>query len=256
MSKKTKFKSVKSGKAIKVRDFGANKLIKGGPGNVKKPVPAEKKLTYSEKTSTNFLNNNMSNKSLFDTLFEDVMNDPASPLGGDMGPEDTLSLGDEMGGMGGMEDEGGDEVTITIPRDVAERLHDILMAAMGSEEPEMEIEDEDLGDGEDFGDEDMDAESDMEDEDEELFAFEGIDIKEMNPEPAVRAHTSKGNMKVGAKLQPGSGRASATGATDKVGNDGDLGTAGPGGGLKKGKPGQEMKAPGNKTSKSGGDLFA
>ena len=250
-----KIKSIKSGKATQLKGFGTNKLIKGGPKDVKKPAPAEKKLTYAEKTGTDFLNNGMSNKSLFDKLFEDVMNDPASPMGGDMGPEDNLDLGDDMGSLGG--DMGGEEeVTISIPRDVAEKLHDILMAAMGGGDVDLEIEDEDLGgegDGEDL---DMDMESEPEDEDEELFAFEGIDIQEMNPEPAVKAHTSKGNMKVHAKLQPSGGKASATGATDKVGNDGDLGHAGVGGGLKKGKPGQEMKAPGNKTSKTGGDLFA
>jgi hypothetical protein len=131
------------------------------------------------------------------------------------------------------------------------------MAAMGGgEDVDLEIEDEDLGDDEDMDMEDMDGEPEMEDEDEELFAFEGIDIKEMNPEPAVKAHTSKGNMKVHAKLQPRGGKASATGATDKVGNDGDYGHAGVGGGLKKGKPGQDMKAPGNKTNRPGEDLFA
>jgi hypothetical protein len=249
-----KFKNFKAGKAIKLRQFGTNKLIKGGPKDAKKPATAEKNLTYAEKTSAGFLNNHMSNKSLFEKLFEEVMNDPASPMGGDMGPEDTLELGNDMGGMGG--DMDGDEITISIPRDVAERLHDILMAAMGGGDVDVEIEDEDLGDEDDFDMDDMDSEGEMsEDEDEELFAFEGIDIKEMNPEPAVRAHTSKGNMKVRARLQPGGGRASAVGATDKVGNDGDLGHAGVSGGLKKGKPGQDMKAPGTKTSKPG-DLFA
>jgi hypothetical protein len=248
-----KFKNVKSGKAIKLRQFGTNKLIKGGPQDAKKPATAEKNLTYAEKTHAGFLNNRMSNKSLFEKLFEEVMNDPASPMGGDMGPQDTLELGDDMGNMD--DDMGGDEVTISIPRDVAEKLHDILMAAMGGGDVDMEIEDEDLGgEDEDF---DMDSEDGMsEDEDEELFAFEGIDIKEMNPEPAVRAATSKGNMKVHAKLQPRGGKASATGATDKVGNDGDYGHAGVGSGLKKGKPGQDMKAPGNKTNRPGEDLFA
>jgi len=252
---KKKIKSVKSGKAIHLKGFGTNKLIKGGPKDVKKPASAEKNLTYAEKTSTRFLNNNMSNKSLFDTLFEEVMNDPASPMGGNMGPQDTLSLGDEMGDMGGLgNDMGGDEITVTMPREVAQQLCDLLQGAMGDMD---DVEDEDL-DGDDFGSEDdmdMDNDGDMEDEDEELFAFEGIDIQEMNPEPAVRAHTSKSNMKVHAKLQPSGSKASATGATDKVGNDGDLGHAGVGGGLKKGKPGQDMKAPGTKTSKPGTDLF-
>jgi hypothetical protein len=145
-----KFKNVKSGKAIKLRQFGTNKLIKGGPQDAKKPATAEKNLTYAEKTDAGFLNNRMSNKSLFDKLFEDVMNDPASPMGGDMGPQDTLELGDEMGGMD--DDMGGDEVTISIPRDVAEKLHDILMAAMGGGDVDLEIEDEDLGgEDEDFG---------------------------------------------------------------------------------------------------------
>lgn len=81
-------------------------------------------------------------KSIFDKLYEDV-------LGGDedMGGFDDLGAEDELPGEGeeGLGDE-LDEVTLTLPRDLAERLHEALMDQLGGEDDIEDIEDIEGGD--------------------------------------------------------------------------------------------------------------
>jgi len=103
-----------------------------------------------EKTETETINNFM-NKSIFDKLYENVMSDrmddeQATDL-------DALGLptGDEP-----VEGEGmGDEVTVTMDRATAQKLHDVLMAVLeGGEEEVDELEAE----GEDESEEGYDSE--------------------------------------------------------------------------------------------------
>jgi hypothetical protein len=124
----------------------------------------------------------MSNKSLFEKLFEEVMENDEAALGIDGG--DTGDMGGDLGGddMGG-DDMGGDDVTITLDKATAQKLCDLIQAAMGGDEGEDDMGGDDLGDdlggdmggegGEDFGgsedaededEEDEDAEEDEEDE--------------------------------------------------------------------------------------------
>jgi len=110
----------------------------------------------------------MSNKSLFEKLYEEVMQDDAEALGlpgGDEGGE-VEGGGDDFGG-----DEGGDEVTFTLPRSVAEQLQDALAAALGGGEEDEFGGEGDEGGGEDFGGGEMGSE-DAEEEDEEEDAEE------------------------------------------------------------------------------------
>jgi hypothetical protein len=107
----------------------------------------------------------MSNKSLFDKLFNEVMQSDEEALGlpqdeeggsfgGDEGGEDTFgdegeeSFGDEEG------EEGGD-VTLTMDRATAEKLKDLLDSALGGglgeEEEAAEEEEEGEEGGEDLG---------------------------------------------------------------------------------------------------------
>jgi hypothetical protein len=105
----------------------------------------------------------MSNKSLFDKLFNEVMQsdeealgipqeDEGGSFGGDEGGEDTFgdegeeSFGDEEG------EEGGD-VTLTLDRATAEKLKDLLDSALGGgmgDEEGAEAEEAEEG-GEDLG---------------------------------------------------------------------------------------------------------
>lgn len=117
----------------------------------------------------------MSNKSLFEKLFEEVMQDDAEALGLPSG-EGSEGAG-EMGGEDFGSEEGGDEVTLTLDRETAQKLHDLLGGILGGgeetedeggmdEEGEMEEGGEDMGD-EAAEDEDADSEEDAEDTDDE-----------------------------------------------------------------------------------------
>lgn len=145
---------------------------RGGPRdvmNLQHPIePTNKKNMYSpekfslgvEKAYAPALNRSMTNKSAFDTLYEEVMDNPE-----DIGMEnddldaldvDTSSPDDEMG---------GEEVTITLPRHLAQQLHDAIMSQLeGDMEDEMSDEElgaedlgADMGDEDDFGGDDEDA---------------------------------------------------------------------------------------------------
>lgn len=180
---------------------------RGGPQNVhnlQHPIePTSKKNIYSpekfslgvEKAHTPALNTSMTKKSAFDALFEEVMDNPE-----DIGMEnddldaldvDTSSPDDEMG---------GEEVTITLPRHLAQQLHDAIMSQLeGAAEDEMS--DEELG-AEDLG-------ADMGDEDE--FGGDEDALPEsvvVEPEPKELKHTvndgkgSKMNVALKAKGKP------------------------------------------------------
>ena len=83
--------------------------------------------------------------------------------------------GGEDEGMDDMDmgDEGGDDVTITIPRDLAVQLHSVLADIIGGEEEVDDLEDDleadDMGDdmGDDMEEDGEDCDYDM-DEDEEM----------------------------------------------------------------------------------------
>jgi hypothetical protein len=94
----------------------------------------------------------MSNKSLFEKLFEEVMQDDAEALGLPSG-EGSEGAG-EMGGEDFGSEEGGDEVTLTLDRETAQKLHDLLGGILGGGE-ETEEEGGEMGEegGEDMGDE-------------------------------------------------------------------------------------------------------
>ena len=201
----------------------------------------------NKKIAKENINNSMAkNKSIFDRLYEEVMDDEQFDAV-------ELGIGDDEGGD---DVEMGDEVTITIDKDLARKLHEVLMDVLDGDdeggddeadfEPEGDLGDEDeqaSGFEEMEEDEDEEADEDeMEDEDEESFNYFGEEIeaedlghplvnqKKGNPsKPSGKdnvvksAHTSS----VGSK--GGDGK-----VTDKVGNDGDEGT--PITGMRKGNP--------------------
>ena len=84
----------------------------------------------SEKKSVQALNKlSMSNKSLFDKLFEDVMDESEMDFtAGGPGVSDEEALGIEGGEEHG--GEGDDQVTITLDRATAEKLHSALGALL------------------------------------------------------------------------------------------------------------------------------
>jgi len=162
-----------------------------------------------EKMSQRAINKFMS-KSIFDKLYENVMMGQSEDaetmeldaLGIEDGAEDTV--GDELGG-----DE--DQVTITLSRDLAKQLHDVLMTVIGGEE--------------EIGDDEEPAEDEV-GEDQNEF---GGDFEEDEETLGVPLHSAKTTLtgkdnKVNAKLKPGTGKPGDGKYTDTV--DGDAGDHG------------------------------
>ena len=159
----------------------------------------------ARKNANEILNNIMTRKTLsFNKLYNSLlnenfgMNDEAAEddIKG-LGLDDEMSddeMGDEVGGE--------DEVTFTLDRETAQKLHDVLMSVLGESEGESE------GDDLDFGGEDED--SDYGEEDEETLG-KGSKL------------TGKSNIVTG-KVKPKGGSASSD-ITDEVGDDGDYGHA-------------------------------
>lgn len=178
-----------------------------------KDTKSKKLTTESQKIVRQSINNFMRKKSLFDRLYENVMT-PGAPepdMGGEMDQEqelDALGIEDE----GPEDDMGGDEVTFTLDRATAQKLHDVLMSVLeGGEEDLGDEGDFDMGgedEGSDFGGDDFG------DEDEEELGHTLVNAKQVD----MGKNNKVGNLKVK------SGGASSA-YTDKVGNDGDHGHA-------------------------------
>jgi hypothetical protein len=166
----------------------------------------EKELQESRKMGKQILNTVMTRKTLsFDKLFRSVVNENYMGMEDAEDDVDAFGLEDEMTDDEMGSDMGGDEVTFTLDKATAQKLHDVLMAALGGEE-----------EGDDEG-EDLDF--DMGDEGEDDM---GGDFEEDEETPSIGKLTGKPN-KVG-KLKASSGKASSD-VTDKVGDDGDYGHA-------------------------------
>lgn len=181
----------------------------------------EESLKESRKIARKSLNNFMRQKSVFDRLYANVMKEsfgmPGGQSGSPYGDEaeegndldalglDEVTPDDELGGEGE-----GDEVTFTLDRATAEKLHEVLMSVLGGDTGEMEDEGGDEGEGE-FGEE---GEMEMGEEDEEELGHAGVNAKYKD-----------GKINKVGNLKTDHGGPS-TKFTDKVGNDGDLGHAG------------------------------
>jgi hypothetical protein len=184
---------------------GPNKSLKDSDKKFKaKKKKNNKKVKNSGKIVTDSINSFM--KSEFDKLFENVMGDDESAFDvtPTMGPE-----GSEADVDATAETEGGeDEVTITLSKELAQQLHDVLMGVL-EVEGEMGDEDSDLEDlGIDLEGED---EGGMGDEDENLN--DSTEISELGDKSA----SLKGkNNKVHMPISPKGGKADAK-VTDEVG---------------------------------------
>lgn len=213
------------------------KKMKGEKENKfdKKDLTSEEDEESVEKMSQRAINNFMS-KSIFDKLYENVMSSDFQ-----MGSEDAesmeldaLGIDTEGEGAGGEEMGGEDEVTITLSKDLAQKLHDVLMGVLGGETKD--LGDEGEGEGEMEGGE----------EDEEEIGHAGVNAKAPD--------MGKDN-KVKAQLKPGSGKGGDGKYTDTVdGNAGEEGHALVN--AKKPDMGKDNKVKSTKTSKPGEHFFA
>ena len=223
------------------------KKIKGKENEYEKNLTSEEEEEENvEKSSQRAINNFMS-KSIFDKLYENVM-------AGDMsGTEDAEgmeldALGIDAGDEGAGDEIGDEEVTITLSKELAQKLHDALMSVVGEAEGEVEDSAEDMA-------EDA-AEGESEggfggEEDEEEMGHAGVNAKKPNM-------GEKGNNKVNMKLKPASSSGGDGKYTDEVkGDAGDLGHALVN--AKKpnmGEKGNNKVSGQTKTGKVGSDFFA
>jgi len=161
----------------------------------------DKKIEKKVKES---INNYM--KSTFDKLFENVM-------GEEMHSDQETQELDALGIETDAEEAGDGDVTITLDRDMAKQLCDLLQAAMGEDgDDDAEAEDGEYGHGEMEEmeeDEDEDAESE---EDELEEAIEADDLGHTLVNAKETGLTNAGNNKVGT-VKPKGG--SASGSTKK-----------------------------------------
>ena len=145
-------------------------------------------------------NNKKSNKSAFDSLFEDVMKEDFDALV----PEDDFGgeedLGDDIDIEGG--DEGGDLITLELPREMAEELHGKLGELLG-------------GMDEEGGDEDFDLEDDLGDEEE--LPESHVDLQNAPDSVSKLATANGGNNKVGGHATPVGGSADSSSAGQEDG---------------------------------------
>ena len=141
------------------------KKVKNDEYGVLKDSPVDKEFSVSsEKSEVKTINNSM-NKSIFDRLYEEVMGDESSVTPNDIESADAEALDLPTG---------DEEVTVTLSRELAEKLHDALMTVLGAEE-------------EQHGEEELEGE----DEEDAETAFEATDIKELPS--SVSKMTQKNN---------------------------------------------------------------
>lgn len=175
--------------------------IKGdGPGDqIEEPVERvdddEKKSEKTEKTVKENINNLRTMKhNIFDKLYSTIMeNDDDLPT---EFPGDDLELGDE----GDLEAGGEDEVTITLSKDLARELHDLLGKHLDDGEEEGEEPEEldgglELAGNDPYGDEEVQAEA--------------IKVEPEPKELGDSAHKDNKNNKVAASGYSGTGSAAA-----------------------------------------------
>lgn len=180
---------------------------------------AEEEIFFKENRKNNILMvNSIMSKSVFDKLYSKVLkenfgqDEDVDALGLDDATPDS-DLGDDFGGDEfGDEGEGeGDEVSFTLPREVAQQLVDVLQGVLGGEEDLGDdfSGDDDLDFGDDEGDDFGGDEDGMDfDEDEETQGTKTAPDKK-------KAFMGKSN-KVSGPPSPKSGKAK-TDVTDDIG---------------------------------------
>ncbi len=181
------------------RDGDKKESMKKAAKDKKKEEEDEESSKETEKIAKESLNNFMATKSVFDKLYDKVMVNENFPFADEAAEDDLDALG--LADAETDAEAGEDEITVTLDRDMAQALCDVLQAAIG-----------------DGGEEDDDAEP----EDGEGHGMEAEEMEEAQYEEdeegtptAMNTHYNDGkNNKVGNLKAKGA--ASAKGASGKV----------------------------------------
>ena len=167
-----------------------------------------------EETFEEHINTSSMKKSSFDKLFEQFIGNQGGGVEddlNDLGAFDSEIGGDEGGDDFGDEEGGEEELTLTLPRSVAEQLRELLNAVLDGGDEFGDEGEGDFGGDDGLGD---DLESDaFGDEDEETL---GTPLKGAK-KPDIGKKNKVGSIKT-------SGGSPTTKVTDKVGDDGSFGT--------------------------------
>ena len=177
------------------KDGNKKESMKKAAKDKKKGEESEENSEETEKIAKESLNNFMATKSVFDKLYDKVMVNENFPFANEEAGEDDL---DALGLADAETDAeaGDDEITVTLDKDMARALCEVLQAAIGDED--------DDGDEVDF---EAEAPEGVED-------YEGEEDEEGAP-TAMNTHYNDGkNNKVGNLKARGA--ASAKGASGKV----------------------------------------
>ena len=187
-------------------DEESSAKVKNTAKKIAKKMAKKKTKKESGKIVKESINNFMRSKSIFDKLYENVQAQfgNTSPMGSEM--EETEEL--DALGIDSEEDSAEGDISFTLDRETAQKLIDVLQAAIG----DGEMEDTE-GDSE--------GEFEMGDEGEEMGYDE--DEEDLQAKSHSKEVNYGKNNKVG-NLKPQSGGASSA-YTDKVGADGDHGHA-------------------------------
>ena len=103
-------------------------------GNVGEEDEEEEILKETEKNAQNSLNNFMASKSVFDKLYNKVM------VSEDFEETETFTDTEEIEALGIETDEVPEEITVSIPGELAQTLCDILNTAIAQQETEVDID--------------------------------------------------------------------------------------------------------------------
>jgi hypothetical protein len=192
-------------------------LKKTGPGNVKNLKKLKKDKNFSQKTKKideSGINNFMS---IFDRLYEDVMNNDELDFNAGIGTGPEGDAGDSDLDLDTDSDDDSDsdnEVTITLDKDLAKKLLDVLKDVVGDDD-QSDTDLEDLG-------VDTDSDSDSEDEDyedegneEENNFYETTDIEKV---PDSAGHKLQKGFAASGNIKASSGKANAS-VTNTVGTE-------------------------------------
>ncbi len=179
------------------KDGNKKESMKKAAKDKEKEEESEENSEETEKIAKESLNNFMATKSVFDKLYDKVMVNENFPFADEAAEDDLDALG--LADAETDAEAGDGEITVTLDKEMAQALCDVLQAAIG-DEGEGEDEDADPEDGEGhYGDEEM----------------EEYEEDEEGTPTAMNTHYNDGkNNKVGNLKAKGA--ASAKGASGKV----------------------------------------
>jgi hypothetical protein len=191
---------------------------KGGPNNVKNLTKPKKNKKFSQ-NSKKIVGENINNfMSIFDKLYENVMKSDELDIDTGIGTGPEGSLGDtELDIESDTESSDNDgDVTLTLNKDLAKELLDLLQAAVGDDQTDTDLEDLGVDSGSEDEDENESCDDDDDDDHEESeeVKYETTELQKL-PDSTGHKLTKSGTV---GNIKASSGKADSK-VTDEVGTE-------------------------------------